>query len=122
MKLEIEKSREIKNRRMDVSRFSDAAYLLRALANETRICIVMLLSRYPEMTVSQLQENMECEQSLLSHHLTDMRAKGILNCRKCGKNSFYSLKDTRIINVLKCILHCDDPGVESRLTETSTLN
>ena len=96
---------------MDASRFSDAAYLLRALANETRICIVMQLSRASEMTVSQILENMDCEQSLLSHHLTDMRAKGILHCRKSGKNSFYSLKDKRIINVLKCIMHCGNQGV-----------
>lgn len=122
MDIEIGQNRETKNRKIDAARFSDAAYLLRALANETRLCVVMQLSRSPEMTVSQLQENMECEQSLLSHHLTDMRAKGILHCRKSGKNSFYSLKDKRIKNVLNCIMHCDSQDVESRLTETGSLN
>lgn len=122
MDIEIGINREIKKRKMDASRFSDAAYLLRALANETRICIVMQLSRASEMTVSQILENMDCEQSLLSHHLTDMRAKGILHCRKSGKNSFYSLKDKRIINVLKCIMHCENQGVEARLTDTASLN
>jgi ArsR family transcriptional regulator len=37
-----------------------------------------------------------------------MRAKGILSCRRCGKNSFYTLKDSRIINVLQCVMHCDE--------------
>ena len=90
MDIKIGQNRETKNRKIDATRFSEAAYLLRALANETRLCVVMQLSRSPEMTVSQLQENMECEQSLLSHHLTDMRAKGILHCRKSGKNNYYS--------------------------------
>lgn len=122
MDIELGQNRETKKRKIDAAHFSDAAYLLRALANETRLCVVMQLSRSPEMTVSQLQENMECEQSLLSHHLTDMRAKGILHCRKSGKNNYYSLKDSRIKNVLNCIMHCDNQHVESHLTETGSLN
>src|SRR5690554_258756 len=110
MEFEILNSAEIKGSdymKIDRSQFEKAAYLLRALANETRLCVVMQLSKNKEMTVSELQEGMECEQSLLSHHLTDMRAKGILNCRKSGRNSYYSLKDKRATNLLKCIVDCD---------------
>ena len=106
----------------DRSHFEEAAYMLRAVANEIRLCVLMQLTRSEEKTVSELMEGMDCEQSLLSHHLTDMRAKGILHCRKSGKNSFYSLKDKRIINVLKCIMHCENQGVEARLTDTASLN
>lgn len=94
--------------KIDRSQFEDAAYLLKALAHETRLCVIMQLSQTEEMSVSELREKMECEQSLLSHHLTDMRAKGILNCRREGKNIFYSLKDKRVINVLTCIVNCDN--------------
>lgn len=110
MEFEILDSVEInKNRskKIDRSHFEEAAYLLKALANETRLCVVMELSKNKEMTVSDLLQSVECEQSLLSHHLTDMRAKGILNCRKSGRNNYYSLKDKRATNLLKCLVNCD---------------
>jgi len=94
--------------KIDRSQFEEAAYILKALANETRLCVVMQLSQAGEKSVTEIMAHMDCEQSLLSHHLTDMRAKGILNCRKRGKNSFYSLSDNRYTSVLKCLMSCDD--------------
>lgn len=98
---------ESENIKMYKSKFVESAYILKALANETRLCVIMQLSKGKEMTVSELREGADCEQSLLSHHLTDMRAKGILNCRRDGRNNYYSLKDKRISNILKCIMSCD---------------
>lgn len=94
-------------KKIDRSQFEEMAYILKALANETRLCVIMQLSQGGEMSVTELKEQMDCEQSLLSHHLTDMRAKGILRCRKSGKKSIYSLSDKRFSNVLKCMLDCD---------------
>lgn len=88
------------------TRFEEAAYLLRALAHETRLRAVMQLAKEEEMTVTELKDKTGCEQSLLSHHLTDMRAKGILASRRSGKNNFYSIKDKRVLNVLKCVMAC----------------
>ncbi|MCE5206199.1 MAG: metalloregulator ArsR/SmtB family transcription factor [Porphyromonadaceae bacterium] len=96
------------DKKINKARFEEAAYLLRALANETRLCVILQLSQTTEKSVTELMEGMDCEQSLLSHHLTDMRAKGILNCRKEGKNSFYSLKDKRTTNVLRCLTRCNN--------------
>ena len=84
--------------------FEEAAYTLKALANETRLCVIMQLSRTKEKTVSELMSEMDCEQSLLSHHLTDMRAKGILECRKSGKHCYYSLKNQNMVQLLDCVL------------------
>lgn len=94
-------------RKIDRSQFEEAAYILKALAHETRLCVIMQLTQTEELSVSELREKMDCEQSLLSHHLTDMRAKGILNCRREGKNSFYSIRDKRVANMLKCMMSCD---------------
>jgi DNA-binding transcriptional ArsR family regulator len=117
--MEIEAIKKIKKSKIDRKQFEDAAYLLKALAHETRLCVVMQLSLTEELSVSELRENMECEQSLLSHHLTDMRAKGVLNCRREGKNSFYSLKEKRITNILKCIMNCDNTDLSSDLSVIS---
>jgi len=83
-----------------------AAYVLKAISNSTRLCVISLLSDKDELNVTQLGETLHCEQSLLSHHLTDMRAKGILNCRRDGKNCFYSLKNKQIVQIIDCIRSC----------------
>ena len=98
------------NSKTDIERMEEAAYTLKAISNGTRLCVISLLSEQEEMNVSQLGEKLNCEQSLLSHHLTDMRAKGILNCRREGKNCYYSLKNKQIIQIIDCIntCNCDD--------------
>ena len=83
-----------------------AAYSLKAISQGTRLCVISLLAEQEEMNVSQMVERLKCEQSLLSHHLTDMRAKGILNCRRDGKNCYYSLKNKQIVQIIDCIRTC----------------
>ncbi len=93
--------------KLDLERMDEAAYTLKAISNGTRLCVISLLSEIEELSVSQIGEQLKCEQSLLSHHLTDMRAKGILNCRREGKNCFYSLKNKQIIQIIHCINSCN---------------
>lgn len=97
----------VMNNILDIANMEEAAYTLKAISNGTRLCVISLLSQKEEMNVSQLGEELQCEQSLLSHHLTDMRAKGILNCRREGKNCFYSLKNKHIVQILECIKTCN---------------
>lgn len=91
----------------EVEKMEEAAYMLKAISNGTRLRVISILKSNEELTVSQLVEMTACEQSLLSHHLTDMRAKGVLNCRKEGKNCFYSLKNRQITQILDCIQSCN---------------
>lgn len=91
----------------DLTQMEEAAYTLRAISNGTRLCVISLLSEKDELNVSEIGEQLSCEQSLLSHHLTDMRAKGILNCRRDGKNCYYSLKNKHITKILDCIKTCN---------------
>ena len=86
---------------------NQAAYMLKAISQGTRLCVISLLAEKTEMNVSQMLEELECEQSLLSHHLTDMRARGILNCRRDGKNCYYSLKNKQIVQIIDCIQTCN---------------
>jgi len=86
--------------------YKDIANLLKSVANETRLCVIRQLSQSGELSVSELMENMDCEQSLLSHHLADMRERGVLDCQRRGKNNYYSIKDIRVLKILKCIDNC----------------
>ncbi|MEI7504239.1 MAG: metalloregulator ArsR/SmtB family transcription factor [Paludibacter sp.] len=95
------------NETLDIIKMDEAAYTLKAISNGTRLCVISLLSEQEELNVSQIGEQLKCEQSLLSHHLTDMRAKGILNCRRDGKNCYYSLKNKQIVQIIDCIKTCN---------------
>ena len=97
----------VMNERPDSIKMEEAAYTLKAISNGTRLCVISILSEQEEMTVSQLVEQLNCEQSLLSHHLTDMRAKGILNCRREGKNCYYSLRNKQTVQIIECIRTCN---------------
>ena len=72
------------------------AYALKAVAHPNRLAIICLLSRNEELNVSEICEQMACSQALISHHLTDMYAK--------GRNAYYRLADDRVTNVMRCMM------------------
>ena len=80
------------------------AYALKAVAHPNRLAIICLLSRNEELNVSEICEQMACSQALISHHLTDMYAKGILQIRREGRNAYYRLADDRVTNVMRCMM------------------
>lgn len=87
--------------KQDKTKLIKMADLLKSISNETKLCVIMQLMQTPEKNVSQLIEDAQCNQSLLSHHLKDMRAKGILESRKEGKNCYYKLKNQALGEVVK---------------------
>ncbi|RIJ42608.1 ArsR/SmtB family transcription factor [Pontibacter oryzae] len=92
--------------RFEQKKLERAAYVLKSVAHPIRISIIDLLEQRDRLTVSQLQEVLQIEQSLLSHHLTNMRDKGIVNTHRQGKNVFYFLKDATITDIIGCINGC----------------
>ena len=94
----------IKEIRADV--INDAAEMLKAIANPLRINIIYALFIKSEMSVSDIQEELNIEQSLLSHNLRLMKDRGILVARKRGKNCYYSLKHKKLYKVIECVVDC----------------
>lgn len=82
------------------------AYILKALSNANRLMILSVLAKSGEMNVSDICAKLECTQPLISHHLTDMQAKGILKMRREGRNIIYSLENQRVIDIIKCVVEC----------------
>lgn len=80
-----------------------AAYVLKAVAHPLRIKIILMLHENKELNVSAIYKNLNAEQSLISHHLINMRDKGILEIRRSGKNIYYFLVDSSVANVIDCI-------------------
>lgn len=68
----------------------DCAGFLKVLADQTRLSVVKLLMGKP-LTVSQLNDSLGIEQTLLSHHLRLLRESAIVQCQREGRSMRYSL-------------------------------
>src|SRR5215469_5778511 len=67
--------------------------ILRAAADPTRLRILLLL-KAEELSVAELQEIMVMGQSTISTHLSQLKHAGLVEDRRTGKSSFYSLAST----------------------------
>lgn len=93
--------------KLDKNKLEKAAYILKTIAHPTRLAVIAQLQETAELTVNELIEKTGCEQSLLSHHLTNMKTKGLLKVRREGTSAYYSLKELNLSSVLACIEKCD---------------
>ena len=73
---------------------------LRLLADASRVRILLLLER-EELTVAELQEILAMGQSRISTHLAQLRQAGLVEDRRQGKNSLYSLKSRELMDLLQ---------------------
>ncbi|HEX2220756.1 MAG TPA: metalloregulator ArsR/SmtB family transcription factor [Gemmatimonadales bacterium] len=67
-----------------------AASLFHALSDETRLAVLEML-RGGERCVCELQEELDAAQSRLSFHLKVLKDAGLVQDRKEGRWSYYSL-------------------------------
>ncbi|MBT8082376.1 MAG: metalloregulator ArsR/SmtB family transcription factor [Gammaproteobacteria bacterium] len=81
---------------------SDAAGLMKALGNESRLMILCLLAE-GERSVGELNELIPLSQSALSQQLARLRQQGLVDTRRESQTIYYSLASgptDRIINLL----------------------
>jgi DNA-binding transcriptional ArsR family regulator len=94
------------NMGLDIEKMEKVAFILKTTAHPTRIAIVQLLAANDQLSVSDISERLNVEQSLLSHHLSGMKLKGILSSTRDGKNIYYALKMREVIDVIQCLAAC----------------
>ena len=70
---------------------SQCADLLKVLADETRLRVLRSLLAGPRQ-VAQINEDLQIEQSLLSHHLKVLREAGLVESERQGKGVLYRLR------------------------------
>lgn len=66
------------------------ADILKVLANDTRLRVVQQLMDGPK-NVTQINEELQIEKTLLSHHLKTLRSHGIVETKREGKSIKYRL-------------------------------
>lgn len=69
---------------------SDAARLLKALANEKRLMVLCLLVE-GERSVGELNAELDLSQSALSQHLAVLRSDGLVVTRREAQTIYYAL-------------------------------
>ena len=76
-----------------------AVALFRGLADPARLAILQRLAR-GEVRVADLVEELRLAQSTVSGHLACLRECGLVDSRPVGRQSFYSLTRTELIDLL----------------------
>lgn len=82
------------------------AYILKTVAHPMRLGIIRLLEQYPRLSVTEICEMLGSEQSLTSHHLQNMRLKGILSVKRDGRSMLYTLKERDVSLIIECLENC----------------
>jgi len=88
---------------VDAETVRETARILRCLGHPIRLAILDVLERDGERTVTEIYETLGLEQAICSQHLTLMRDKGVLERRREGVHSYYSIADPRALKVLACL-------------------
>ncbi|UFH52511.1 metalloregulator ArsR/SmtB family transcription factor [Spirosoma sp. KNUC1025] len=86
------------------SKTDQVAEILKTIGHPNRMRIVLALAGQSHMRVATLQEQLQIEPSLLSHHLTKLKDTGILASKRQGKDINYSLLDAALPLALKALL------------------
>lgn len=76
--------------------YEKQAELCKVFSNANRLMILELLTDGTEYTVSEIEEIVDIPQPTISQHLKVMRDQGVVDRRKEGVRSFYSISDERI--------------------------
>ncbi|WP_205654945.1 ArsR/SmtB family transcription factor [Priestia megaterium] len=86
---------------IDVGDVQDVTKTLKALADETRLKIVLALYKGEELCVCDVANIVGSTVATASHHLRLLRNVGIASYRKEGKLAFYSLTDEHIKQLIQ---------------------
>ena len=91
---------------VDPKKVEKVAFILKTIGHPVRLGIIDLLIHHKELSVNEICDQLELEQSLVSHHLTNMKLKGILDSKREGKNIYYSLILQEVKTVIECMSKC----------------
>lgn len=92
---------------LSIEKLEKVAFILKTIAHPLRLGMVDLLTHRERLSVNEICEKLNAEQSLVSHHLTNMKLKGILGSKREGKNIYYFLKMQEVMQVIACMESCD---------------
>ena len=86
-----------------LSNAHEASEFLKALSHEVRLLILCFLFE-GEKSVGEIEKMLKLRQPAVSQQLARLRADGLVDTRRNGKNIYYSLARTELRDVIQ-VLH-----------------
>ncbi|MCD6596555.1 MAG: helix-turn-helix transcriptional regulator [Bacteroidales bacterium] len=83
-----------------------AASMLKAIAHPKRLAILNYLDGGKKLSVTELHNLLDLEQSTTSHHLGILKDKGVLGANREGKNTYYYIKHDSLSRIIECVSRC----------------
>jgi len=100
-------TRKTSFRNIDYAKLDKMAHILKSISHPVRLEIIEMLEARNRLSVAEMLEQIEVEQSLLSHHLTKMKDRGVLESQRDGRNIYYSLAIRDITKIFDCLERCN---------------
>ena len=91
---------------LSTEQLNTASSILKAIAHPIRISILNFLESGKKLTVTEIHQLLNIEQSTTSHHLGILKDKGVLSSKRDGKNTYYFLKHNSLSHVVECVSKC----------------
>jgi DNA-binding transcriptional ArsR family regulator len=91
---------------LSAEKLEEVASKLRAIAHPMRIAIMSLLEKKGELNVTDIYKSLNLEQATASHHLNILKTRLVLNSRRVGKKTYYSVRSDSIVRITDCISKC----------------
>jgi DNA-binding transcriptional ArsR family regulator len=82
---------------------SEVLIRMSALADDTRLRILEMLTKRDEMRAQDIIEALDLSQSSVSRHLSQLSATGFLIERRRDVNKFYSLNVDRVVDTVRAL-------------------
>jgi ArsR family transcriptional regulator len=94
--------------RIDPRVFERAARVIRILGHPLRLRILELLE-IEERNVTDLQDELEVTQAVISQQLAILRSEDVVASRREGARVYYRIVEPKVSHILDCIRQCDLP-------------
>ena len=95
------------NKELSQKKLEEVASKLKAIAHPLRISIMNLLEKNGEMNVTEIHSKLKINQATTSHHLNILKINKVLESRKDGKKTYYSVRPNSIVRITDCISKCE---------------
>jgi len=96
---------KVSKRQFSIERLQGVARILKTIAHPVKLEILEVLEAEEPLDVGTIcaRIGMNCEVSMMSHHLLKMKDNGVLKSEKKGKQVFYSIADRQILKIFDCL-------------------
>ena len=93
---------------IDIDKLEMAAGKLRVISHPMRIAILELLAQEEPLSVTDIYKTLNIEQATASHHLNVLKNRSVLVSKRSGKNIFYSLRSSTLMEIIECVNRCNE--------------